>query len=71
MKVAIIGSGPSAFYSASRLLQLFPPESDVGKDLEIHMYERLPTPYGLVRYGVAPDHPEVKVCYLPEMKLSE
>ena len=62
MKVAIIGSGPSAFYSASRLLQLLPPESDVGKDLEIHMYERLPTPYGLVRYGVAPDHPEVKVC---------
>jgi hypothetical protein len=62
MKVAIIGSGPSAFYSASRLLQLLPPESDVGKGLEIHMYERLPTPYGLVRYGVAPDHPEVKVC---------
>ena len=62
MKVAIIGSGPSAFYSASRLLQLLPPESDVGKGLEIHLYERLPTPYGLVRYGVAPDHPEVKVC---------
>jgi len=62
MKVAIIGSGPSAFYSASRLLHLLPPESDVGKALEIHMYERLPTPYGLVRYGVAPDHPEVKVC---------
>jgi NADPH-dependent glutamate synthase beta subunit-like oxidoreductase len=62
MKVAIIGSGPSAFYSASRLLQLLPPESDTGKGLEIHMYERLPTPYGLVRYGVAPDHPEVKVC---------
>jgi NADPH-dependent glutamate synthase beta subunit-like oxidoreductase len=66
MKVAIIGSGPSAFYSASRLLQLLPPESDVGKGLEIHMYERLPTPYGLVRYGVAPDHPEVKVCALSE-----
>lgn len=61
LKVAVIGSGPSAFYSASRLLQLLPAESDVGKSLEIHMYERLPTPYGLVRYGVAPDHPEVKV----------
>lgn len=68
MKVAIIGSGPSAFYSASRLLQLLPPESEIGKGLEIHMYERLPTPYGLVRYGVAPDHPEVKVC--PSSKLS-
>jgi len=67
MKVAIIGSGPSAFYSASRLLQLLPPESDIGKALEIHMYERLPTPYGLVRYGVAPDHPEVKVCPCDEL----
>jgi adrenodoxin-NADP+ reductase len=73
MKVAIIGSGPSAFYSASRLLQLLPPESDLGKSLEIHMYERLPTPYGLVRYGVAPDHPEVKVSprYDPMMSISE
>jgi adrenodoxin-NADP+ reductase len=70
MKVAIIGSGPSAFYSASRLLQLLPPESDIGENLEIHMYERLPTPYGLVRYGVAPDHPEVKVCDFPMIQLN-
>ena len=53
LKVAIIGSGPSAFYSAARLL--------AKRDVEVHMYERLPTPHGLVRYGVAPDHPEVKV----------
>lgn len=31
-------------------------------DARVDMYEALPTPFGLVRYGVAPDHPEVKVC---------
>lgn len=55
LRVAIIGSGPSAFYSAGRLL------SQNTANVEVHMYERLPTPHGLVRYGVAPDHPEVKV----------
>ncbi|UZJ53169.1 hypothetical protein CBS101457_002489 [Exobasidium rhododendri] len=54
LKVAIIGSGPSGFYSAARLL------AQNATNVEIHMYERLPTPHGLVRYGVAPDHPEVK-----------
>ena len=58
MKVAIIGSGPSAFYSAARLLANA--TKDGGGDVHVHMYERLPTPNGLVRYGVAPDHPEVK-----------
>lgn len=61
LKLAIIGSGPSAFYAASRILHLAPIDSPFGSKVEIHMYERLPTPYGLVRYGVAPDHPEVKV----------
>lgn len=64
LKLAIIGAGPSGFYTASRILSLIPPSSPEGQNLEIHMYERLPTPYGLVRYGVAPDHPEVKVCFL-------
>ncbi|PWN32368.1 nucleotide-binding domain-containing protein [Meira miltonrushii] len=58
IKVAIIGSGPSAFYSAARLLANA--TKDGGADVHVHMYERLPTPNGLVRYGVAPDHPEVK-----------
>lgn len=58
LKVAIVGSGPSAFYSAARLLAAAG-QSD--RPVEVHMYERLPTPHGLVRYGVAPDHPEVKV----------
>lgn len=61
LKLAIIGAGPSGFYTASRILSLLPADSEKGKHVSIHMYDRLPTPYGLVRYGVAPDHPEVKV----------
>ncbi|KIM79257.1 hypothetical protein PILCRDRAFT_823507 [Piloderma croceum F 1598] len=60
MKLAIIGAGPSAFYVASRLLSLLPHASLPA--LRIHMYDRLWAPHGLVRYGVAPDHPEVKNC---------
>lgn len=55
--VAIIGSGPAGFYSAYRLLKKLP-------DARIDMFEHLPVPYGLVRYGVAPDHPDVKVCFI-------
>ncbi|GHJ85257.1 hypothetical protein NliqN6_1659 [Naganishia liquefaciens] len=62
LKLAIIGAGPSGFYTASRILSLLPADSEKGKHVSIHMYDRLPTPYGLVRYGVAPDHPEVKNC---------
>jgi hypothetical protein len=60
MKLAVIGGGPSAFYVASRLLSLLPaaPSSPA---LSVHLYDRLWAPHGLVRYGVAPDHPEVKV----------
>lgn len=54
LHVAIIGSGPAGFYAARRLLALV-------EDVKIDMYERLPVPFGLVRFGVAPDHPEVKV----------
>jgi adrenodoxin-NADP+ reductase len=48
--VAIVGSGPSGCYTAKYLPSSY----------QIDLIERLPTPYGLVRYGVAPDHPEVK-----------
>jgi hypothetical protein len=51
---AVIGSGPAGFYTAQRILKRLP-------ESKIDMYESLPVPYGLVRYGVAPDHPEVKV----------
>ena len=54
LRVAIIGSGPAAFYVAAQLFKQ--------KELlvEIDMFDRLPTPYGLVRGGVAPDHPKIK-----------
>ncbi|KAF9456089.1 hypothetical protein BDZ94DRAFT_1352078 [Collybia nuda] len=61
MKLAIIGGGPSAFYVASRILSLFPYKTS-RSSLKIHMFDRLWAPHGLVRYGVAPDHPEVKNC---------
>lgn len=50
-------AGPAGFYAAQKLLSL--PDS---QGLKVDMFEELPTPFGLVRYGVAPDHPEVKVC---------
>ncbi len=53
LRVAIIGSGPSGFYAAEVLLKSEPRVS-------IDMYERLPAPFGLVRSGVAPDHPKLK-----------
>lgn len=60
LKVAIVGGGPSSFYVASRLFSLVPPTNT--QQLRVHIYDRLWSPYGLVRYGVAPDHPEVKVA---------
>ena len=54
IRVAIIGSGPSGFYAADHLLKQREPE------IFVDMYERLPTPFGLVRGGVAPDHAKIK-----------
>ncbi len=54
LRIAIIGSGPSGFYAADALLK----QTDL--TVEVDMYDRLPTPYGLVRGGVAPDHPKIK-----------
>lgn len=54
LRVAIIGAGPAGFYAAERLMK----EKDFV--VEVDMFERLPTPYGLVRYGVAPDHQKIK-----------
>lgn len=62
MRLAVVGTGPSGFYAASRILHQFDKAHGTGDNgVEVHMYERLPTPFGLVRYGVAPDHPEVRV----------
>ncbi|MGY4103765.1 FAD-dependent oxidoreductase [Nocardia sp. R16R-3T] len=54
LRVAIVGSGPAASYAAEELL------SHRGLAVEVTMFERLLTPWGLVRFGVAPDHPETK-----------
>ncbi len=54
LRLAVVGCGPSGFYVAQGLLQ------QAGVVAEIDMFDRLPTPYGLVRYGVAPDHQKVK-----------
>ena len=61
IRVAIVGSGPAGFYAASRLLSK-------QKDVMVDMYEKLPVPFGLARYGVAPDHPEVKVSTELELR---
>jgi ferredoxin--NADP+ reductase len=53
LRVAVVGSGPAGFYAAAALLGADPPA-------EVDMYDRLPTPWGLVRLGVAPDHPKLK-----------
>jgi ferredoxin--NADP+ reductase len=53
LRIAVVGSGPAGFYAAGHLLA-----SDV--PVEVDMIERLPTPWGLVRLGVAPDHPNIK-----------
>ena len=54
LRTAIVGSGPSGFYAADALLR----QEDVVVDVDI--FDRLPTPYGLVRFGVAPDHQKIK-----------
>jgi len=61
LKIAILGGGPSSFYCASRILSRLPHSSPEGQNVQVHVYDRLWAPHGLVRYGVAPDHPEVKV----------
>ncbi|KAF5300602.1 hypothetical protein FQR65_LT09134 [Abscondita terminalis] len=52
-RVCVVGSGPAGFYAAQHLVKCL-------NSVEVDIYERLPVPFGLVRFGVAPDHPEVK-----------
>jgi ferredoxin/flavodoxin---NADP+ reductase len=54
IRIAVIGSGPAGFYTAGHLLK------NADAAVEVDMLERLPTPWGLVRSGVAPDHPKIK-----------
>ncbi|MBT2234088.1 FAD-dependent oxidoreductase [Nonomuraea sp. NEAU-A123] len=70
MRVAVIGSGPAGIYTAEALVK------QAQEDVRVDVIERLPTPYGLVRYGVAPDHTSIKsianylrrVLELPEVR---
>ncbi len=59
--VAVVGAGPSGYFAAASLLR-FADESvsGGGADIRVDMLEMLPTPWGLVRSGVAPDHPKIK-----------
>jgi ferredoxin--NADP+ reductase len=54
VRVAIIGAGPSGFYAAEHILK------DEATHAQVDLFDRLPTPFGLVRGGVAPDHPKIK-----------
>ncbi len=57
LRVAIVGAGPAGIYAADALMK-----SDTAKDrgVSIDLFERMPAPFGLIRYGVAPDHPRIK-----------
>ncbi|MBM4187539.1 MAG: NADP oxidoreductase [Gemmatimonadetes bacterium] len=54
LRVAVVGAGPAGFFLAEKLL------GQAETPCEIDLYERLPAPYGLVRFGVAPDHEKIK-----------
>lgn len=55
LRLAIVGAGPAGIYAADILLK-----AEKNFDVSIDLFEQLPAPYGLVRYGVAPDHPRIK-----------
>lgn len=64
LRVAIVGSGPSGFYATEALLK-----SEL--HTRVDLFERLPVPYGLVRSGVAPDHPKLKQAMQVYAKIAE
>ncbi|MFD3512914.1 FAD-dependent oxidoreductase [Streptomyces sp. NPDC058657] len=55
LRIAVVGSGPSGLYTAQALVQ-----QTAVPGVRVHVLDRLPCPYGLVRYGVAPDHEKIK-----------
>ena len=55
LRLAIVGAGPAGIYAADILLK-----AERNFDVSIDLFDHLPAPYGLVRYGVAPDHPRIK-----------
>ncbi len=67
--VVIVGSGPSGFFAAASLLKAADASEDI--DVAVDMLEMLPTPWGLVRSGVAPDHPKIKSISKQFEKIAE
>lgn len=65
LRVAVVGAGPAGFYTVEALLK----HDDVRVDVDL--IERLPAPYGLLRYGVAPDHPKIKAVSAAYDRLAE
>ena len=63
LQIAVVGSGPSGFYAAEALIKS-------GRAVRVDMFERLASPFGLVRSGVAPDHPKLKQVILVYDKLA-
>ena len=61
LRLAIVGAGPAGIYAADILLK-----TERAFDVSIDLFEQLPAPYGLVRYGVAPDHPRIKAIMTSE-----
>ncbi|MGW5918909.1 FAD-dependent oxidoreductase [Nocardia fluminea] len=57
LRVAIIGAGPAGIYAADALMKS---DACAHRGVSIDLYERMPAPFGLIRYGVAPDHPRIK-----------
>src|ERR1051325_6122172 len=53
LRIAVIGAGPAGIYAADHLIK-------ASESVTVDILDRLPTPYGLIRYGVAPDHPRIK-----------
>ncbi len=63
LRIAVVGSGPAGVYTSDILLRQISQRGEelgIGNQAVIDLYEKLPVPFGLVRYGVAPDHPSVK-----------
>lgn len=63
LRIAVIGAGPAGVYSSDiflRQLKKLGEELGLGTKARIDLFEKLPVPFGLVRYGVAPDHPSIK-----------
>ena len=58
LRVAVVGAGPAGLYAADSLIKSVTP--DTGRGVSIDIFEKMPAPYGLIRYGVAPDHPRIK-----------